>query len=49
MMTGTREAGPKQFAMVPSATGAIARLAYTRAKKAGIALPSLSVAVRLDG
>src|SRR5215468_2329581 len=41
MMTGTREAGHKQFAMVPSATGAIARLAYARAKKAGIALPSL--------
>jgi AraC-like DNA-binding protein len=41
VMTGTREAGHKQYAMVPSATGAIARLAYAHAKKAGIALPPL--------
>ena len=40
-MTGTREAGHKQFAMVPSATGGIARLAYARAKEAGIALAPL--------
>ena len=36
-----RNAGHKQFAIAPSATGAIARLAYARAKKAGIALPPL--------
>jgi AraC-like DNA-binding protein len=41
VMTGTRDAGRKQFAMVPSAAGAISRLAYARAKKAGIALPQL--------
>jgi AraC-like DNA-binding protein len=41
VMTGTREAGQKQFAMAPSATGTIARLAYARAKKAGIALSPL--------
>jgi AraC-like DNA-binding protein len=42
-MTGRRELGHKPFAMVPSATGAIARRAYARAKKAGIALlPLLS-------
>jgi AraC-like DNA-binding protein len=40
-MTGTREAGHKQFAAIPSATGGIARLAYARAKEAGIALPPL--------
>jgi AraC-like DNA-binding protein len=39
--TGTREAGRKQFAMAPSAAGAISRLAYARAKKAGIALSPL--------
>jgi hypothetical protein len=41
LMTGTREVGHKQFAMVPGATGAITRLAYARAKKAGITLPPL--------
>ena len=40
-MTATGEAGHKQFAMVPSATGGIARLAYARAKEAGIALSPL--------
>ena len=39
--TGTRDAGRKQFAMMPSAAGAISCLAYQRAKKAGIALPPL--------
>ena len=41
VMTEIRDAGHKQFAIAPSATGAIARLAYARAKKAGIALPPL--------
>ena len=41
VMTATRDAGHKEFAIAPSATGAIARLAYARAKKAGIALPPL--------
>jgi hypothetical protein len=41
VLTGTWDAGRKQFAMVPSAAGAISRLAYARAKKAGIALPPL--------
>ena len=41
VMTGTRESGDKEFAMAPSAAGAIARLAYARAKKAGITLPPL--------
>ena len=41
VMTETRDASHKQFAIAPSATGAIARLAYARAKKAGIALPKL--------
>ena len=41
MMTGIRNAGHKQFAAIPSATGGIARLAYARAKEAGIALPQL--------
>ena len=40
-MTGRRDAGHKQFAAIPSATGGIARLAYTRAKEAGIPLPQL--------
>jgi AraC-like DNA-binding protein len=40
-MTGTPDAGRRQFALVPSATGVIARLAYARAKKAGITLPPL--------
>ena len=40
-MTGIRNAGHKQFAAIPSATGGIARLAYARAKDAGIALPQL--------
>ena len=40
-MTGRRDAGHKQFAAIPSATGGIARLAYARAKEAGIALPQL--------
>src|SRR6516164_4537381 len=35
------EVGHRQFAIAPSATGAIARLAYAHAKKAGIALPPL--------
>ena len=41
VMTGRRGAGHKQFAGIPSATGGIARLAYARAKEAGIALPQL--------
>ena len=41
VMTGTFQAGEKGFAMAPSAAGAIARLAYARAKKAGITLPPL--------
>ena len=41
VMTGRRDAGHKQFAAIPSATGGIARLAYTRAKEAGIPLPQL--------
>ena len=41
MMTGRRGPGRKQFAAIPTATGGIARLAYTRAKEAGIALPQL--------
>ena len=41
VMTRTRESGDKEFAMAPSAAGAIARLAYARAKKAGITLPPL--------
>ena len=41
MMTGRRGPGRKQFAAIPSATGGIARLAYARAKEAGIALPQL--------
>ena len=41
VLTGTRDAGRKQFAIAPSAAGAISRLAYARAKKAGIALPPL--------
>ena len=40
-MTGRPDAGHKQFAAIPSATGGIARLAYTRAKEAGIPLPQL--------
>jgi hypothetical protein len=40
-MTGRRDAGHKQFTGIPSATGGIARLAYARAKEAGIALPQL--------
>ena len=40
-MTGRRDLGHKQFAAIPSATGGIARLAYARAKEAGIALPQL--------
>jgi AraC-like DNA-binding protein len=40
-MIGTPGAGHRQFALVPSATGVIARLAYARAKKAGLALPPL--------
>src|SRR6516165_5829832 len=41
VMTEIRDDGHKQFAIAPSATGTIARLAYARAKKAGIALPPL--------
>jgi hypothetical protein len=42
MMTGRRNPGRKQFAAIPTATtGGIARLAYARAKEAGIALPQL--------
>src|SRR5262252_10324128 len=41
VMTGRRDAGHKQFDGIPSATGGIARLAYARAKEAGIALPQL--------
>jgi hypothetical protein len=40
-MTGRRDAGHKQFAAIPGAMGGIARLAYTRAKEAGIALTQL--------
>jgi AraC-like DNA-binding protein len=41
VMTGRRDAGRKQFATIPRASGGIARLAYARAEKAGIALSSL--------
>ena len=41
VMTRRRDAGHKQFVGIPSATGGIARLAYARAKQAGIALPQL--------
>jgi AraC-like DNA-binding protein len=41
VMSRMREAGHTWFAVGPSATGAVARLAYARAKKAGIALPPL--------
>ena len=37
-MNGRRDAGHKQFAAIPGAMGGIARLAYTRAKEAGIPL-----------
>ena len=40
-MTGRRDADHTRFAAIPSATGGIARLAYARAKEAGIALPPL--------
>src|SRR5262252_9516210 len=40
-MTGRRDADHTRFAAIPSATGGIARLAYARAKEAGIALPRL--------
>ena len=36
-----RDAGRKQFATIPRASGGIARLAYARAEEAGIALSSL--------
>jgi AraC-like DNA-binding protein len=45
VMPARRDAGHKQFATLPSATGGIARLAYARAKKAGVLLqPLLSAA-----
>src|ERR1700751_4952559 len=45
VMPARRDANHKQFATVPSATGGIARLAYARAKTAGVPLqPLLSAA-----